>query len=70
MIKNVGSADKIIRLLVGIVLIAAPFVSGSAAFSSNIATTAAVIVGIVLIGTAIFSFCPLYRLIGIRTRRP
>jgi len=69
MAKNVGSADKIIRLISGVVLIALPFISGFAVFESTAITIAAVVVGAILIGTALFNFCPLYRVLGIRTCR-
>lgn len=67
MAKNVGSADKVIRLIAGVILIALPFVSGLALFESSTTTIVAAAVGAVLIGTALFNFCPLYRLLGIRT---
>ncbi len=64
---NVGSADKAIRIILGALLIALPFVSGLAAFSSSAATIGSVVVGVVLIATALFSFCPIYRVLGIGT---
>ena len=69
MAKNVGSADKIIRLIAGVLLIALPFVSGLATFESSAVTIGSVAVGAVLIGTALFNFCPAYRLLGIRSCR-
>jgi len=67
MAKNVGSVDKFIRLIAGVVLIALPFISGIALFDNATMSIAAVVVGAVFIGTALFSFCPLYRVLGIRT---
>jgi len=69
MAKNVGSADKVIRLVAGAILIALPFAFSLAAFESTAATGAAVAVGAILIGTALLNFCPLYRVLGIRTCR-
>lgn len=63
---NVGSLDRILRFLVGIVLVALPLVTtafdgwGAWRFLSLAA-------GIVMLGTALFRFCPAYRLLGIRT---
>ena len=64
MTLNVGTVDRLIRLILGVVLIAAPFVAG---FASTTATVIAVVVGLVLIGTAAMRFCPLYRLLGMST---
>jgi hypothetical protein len=60
MIKNVGQTDKIIRIVLGIVLIALDFfevVQGMLSWVLGI-------VGIVLIITAFLNFCPLYKIIG------
>jgi len=67
--KNVGSTDKIIRLIAGIGLLALVFLSGLAIFQSTAVTIVAVVVGIILIGTALINFCPLYRVLGIGTFR-
>ncbi len=55
---NVGQADKIVRIVLGAVLI--------------LLTLTGVIgvwgwVGIVPLGTGLFNFCPLYTLLGINT---
>jgi len=65
--KNVGSADKTIRLLAGIALIGAPFLTSLPLFDSDAMTFGTAIVGVVLVATAVMNFCPLYRLFGIRT---
>ena len=66
---NVGSADRILRALVGIVLILLPLVPASAAALAGPAGRiwALPAIGAVLLLTAIFRFCPAYRLFGIRT---
>jgi len=71
--RNVGTIDRLLRAVLGIILVAAPFV-GSAEMLGPFATTAAwwwvpVAVGIVLLATAAFRFCPLYSILGIRTCR-
>ncbi|MEZ5931725.1 MAG: DUF2892 domain-containing protein [Alphaproteobacteria bacterium] len=63
MSANVGSADRLIRIIVGLVLIVLPLASGW----SMLSTIISLIVGAVLIVTALVRFCPLYRLIGVRT---
>lgn len=67
MTTNLGTIDRIFRLVLGIVLLAAPFVSGMALFASSTATIIAVIAGIVMIATSAMKFCPLYRIFGMRT---
>ncbi|SIT82294.1 Protein of unknown function [Yoonia rosea] len=67
MTKNIGTIDRIFRLVLGIVLLAAPFVSGMAVFQSGTATIISVIVGLIMLGTATLKFCPLYRIFGIQT---
>ena len=67
MTTNLGTADRVFRFLLGIVLLAAPFVSGMALFDSGLATALSVIVGIVMLATSAMRFCPLYRIFGIRT---
>lgn len=60
---NLGKADRLIRLVLGAVLIAV----GLAVFQSGTATVVAVVIGVILIATSAVKFCPLYRLIGVRT---
>ncbi|MEM8948684.1 MAG: DUF2892 domain-containing protein [Pseudomonadota bacterium] len=63
MTVNVGSADRLIRIVLGLILILLPFVTNA----GPIVAFGAPIVGVVLIVTALFRFCPAYRLFGIRT---
>lgn len=67
MTANIGSIDRIVRIILGIVLLAAPFLSGMALFDSTTATVISVIVGIVMLATSSMRFCPLYRIFGIQT---
>lgn len=67
MTSNVGTIDRVFRLMLGIVLLAAPFLSGFAEFDGTTATVISVIVGLVMVGTSTMKFCPLYRVFGIRT---
>lgn len=66
---NVGSVDRVLRALVGIVLLLLPFIPASAAALAGLGgwIWALPVVGAVLLLTAIFRFCPAYRLLGIRT---
>ncbi len=67
MIANLGSIAHSIRIILGLVLLTAPFLSGLAIFASTTATLIAVIVGIVMLATSAMRFCPLYRIFGVRT---
>jgi amino acid transporter len=67
--KNVGSLDRGIRLIVGIVLLGLAFFSGMSIFAAGAGKVIAIIVGLVMIGTALMNFCPMYSLLGIRTKK-
>ena len=58
--KNVGSIDRVARLIVGVALIAIVFVGPQTPWGW---------IGVVPILTALAGFCPAYRLFGIRTCR-
>lgn len=66
---NVGTADRAARALVGLVLVAVPFVPAAAAALAGLGAWIWVLpaVGAVLLLTALFRFCPAYTLLGIRT---
>lgn len=67
MTANVGTIDRAFRLILGIVLLAAPFVSGLALFNSTIATVISVVVGLVMIAVATLRICPIYSILGVKT---
>lgn len=67
MTLNVGTFDRVFRLVLGVILLAAPFVSGLAMFENTAITVVSLIMGGVMIATAAMRFCPLYRIFGIRT---
>jgi hypothetical protein len=61
--KNVGTIDRAIRAVVGIAAIAAYFVG----WLTGTLAIIALVVGIVLLGTAAIRWCPPYDLLGINT---
>jgi len=67
MTANVGTVDRIIRLVIGLALILAPFVTNWALVQSTTGTILSVVVGLILAGTSMMKFCPLYRILGLRT---
>jgi Protein of unknown function (DUF2892) len=56
--KNIGSIDRILRIVVGLGLLSLVFVGPQTPWGW---------IGVVPLLTAAISFCPLYTLIGIRT---
>ena len=67
MIRNVASWDRVGRLVIGALLIAAPFLTGWAIWAATWIVIASVAVGAVLVATAVFGFCPIYAALGLRT---
>ncbi|MGA7800534.1 MAG: DUF2892 domain-containing protein [Gammaproteobacteria bacterium] len=60
---NVGGADRMARLIVGVVLLVAGFVVPMGATWQ----TVVFVIGAILLITALARFCPLNRLFGINT---
>ncbi len=58
MTANIGQLDRILRIVVGLVLIALVFVGPQTPWGW---------IGVVPLLTALIGFCPAYRLIGINT---
>jgi hypothetical protein len=61
MSRNVGTVDRVIRVLLGLGLLLLVFVGPKTMWG---------LIGIVPLATAWSSFCPLYTLFGIRTCAP
>ncbi len=66
-IANVGSADRVIRIIAGAILVVLPLL-GIVGTASSTLGIVLMIVGAVLVVTGFVSFCPLYRIIGASTR--
>ncbi len=66
---NVGSVDRTLRFVLGVVLLAAPFLPSFTGYFAEIGAWKYAVAGagIAMLGTAIFRFCPAYRVLGIRT---
>jgi hypothetical protein len=67
--RNVGTPDRLIRLIVGALLVLAPFLIASPLWAESWAVWASVLIGIVLAGTAVFGFCPIYAALRLSTNR-
>ncbi|MDV2858951.1 MULTISPECIES: YgaP family membrane protein [Oceanimonas] len=57
--KNVGSIDKVIRIVVGLALIAMVFVGPQTPWGW---------IGVIPLITAFVNFCPLYKILGIKSK--
>jgi hypothetical protein len=66
MIRNVGTVDRAVRALVGVLALAGAFALG---WFSGWMVWAAVVVGVIMLVTAALGMCPIYRLVGINTCR-
>lgn len=58
MTKNMGSADRVIRAVIGLVLLSLVFVGPQTPWGW---------IGIIPLVTAAIGLCPLYSIVGIRT---
>ncbi|MFB9263297.1 DUF2892 domain-containing protein [Bradyrhizobium erythrophlei] len=65
MTRNIGRIDQFVRIVIGLALIAYTVKDGALGESWLVMGT----IGLVLIVTAFFSYCPLYTLLGVSTRR-
>jgi hypothetical protein len=61
--NNIGSFDRAVRIILGFTLIAYAFPIGFPETGWNWVGW----IGLVPLATAIFNFCPLYRMIGVST---
>ena len=59
--RNMSSTDRVIRVVVGIVLLSLVFIGPQTAWGY---------LGLIPLATALVGYCPLYRLLHISTRRP
>jgi hypothetical protein len=63
---NIGTADRLIRLVAGIVLMLLPLLTGFAAATPWL-WWGALVAGGVMLATAVMRSCPLYTLLGVNT---
>ena len=66
MVQNVGSIDKIIRLVLGFGLGAWVFLGAGLGSTVSYLALAA---GVILIVTALMNFCPLFKILGISSKQ-
>ena len=66
---NLGSVDRLLRLVLGLALAAATLFSGLPVFADPLWFWTTLVVGAVLVATSALSFCPLYAILGASTRK-
>jgi len=67
---NVGTLDRVVRAIAGVVLLAIPFVSAApegGGMAYGVYGWVMIAAGVVMLATAALRFCPLYMLFGLRT---
>lgn len=69
MVANVGGIDRVLRFVVGVVLILVPFVAPSVPALAGLGNWAWLLGawGLAMVLTAAFRFCPAYPLLGVNT---
>jgi len=67
MSANVGTLDRVVRAVLGLVLLWLAFFSGFAAFDGAVLKYGAALVGLVMLGVAVLRVCPVYSVFGLST---
>lgn len=67
MTANLGTWDRILRLIVGLALLFSPLLNIPAIWSDGSWAYVSMAIGLILTATALFNFCPVYRIFGIST---
>lgn len=67
MTKNVGTVDRVLRALLGVVLLYLAFLSGLPVFDGVLAKVGAAAVGLVMLAVATIRICPIYAIFGFKT---
>ncbi|WP_439154283.1 YgaP family membrane protein [Yoonia sp.] len=67
MTANVGTWDRLLRIILGVALIVAPLINFMGLGSTSTLAYTLMGIGVILVVTGAFKFCPLYRLFGVST---
>jgi len=65
--KNMGIADRVIRILIAVVIAILYFTKTEPV--TDTVGMVLLVIGAVLLLTALINFCPLYKLLGIKTHK-
>lgn len=69
MTVNVGTIDRIVRAVLGLVLLYLAFGSGLPLFNGAVMKYGAALIGIVMLVVAAVRVCPIYSVLGVKTCR-
>ena len=69
MTTNVGTLDRIMRAVLGLVLLYLAFLSGVPAFDGALLKYGAALVGAVMLVVSATRICPIYTIFGFKTCR-
>lgn len=67
MTANVGTIDRILRAVLGAVLLYLAFFSGMQFFAAPVFKYGAAVVGAVMLATSTLKMCPIYSILGLKT---
>lgn len=67
MTANLGKTDRLIRFVIGFLLLFLPLMNVPQIWSNGWAAFGSMLIGGILIATSFVRFCPLYRLVGVST---
>lgn len=65
---NVGMIDRVARAVIGLALLLSPLLNVPAMWAGGALSYISMAVGLVLLATALFGYCPLYKMAGFSTR--
>ena len=68
MAANVGTVDRALRLIVGAALVVAPLINFMGLGASTVVAYGLMAVGGILVLTSVFGMCPIYSVLGIKTK--
>lgn len=66
---NIGQRDRTFRIVVGMILIVAPFFSGLAIFDNQVLRIIVSVIGAILLFSGLIRFCLVNMVLGMLTRR-
>ena len=69
MTPNVGTIDRILRAVIGAVLLYLALLSGLTLFMAPLFKYGAAVIGVVMLATSTVKLCPLYSILGLKTCR-
>ena len=69
MTANVGPADRVLRVLLGALLIIAPLMNFAGLGANAVTAYVLMAIGAILMLTGVMSFCLIYRVLGISTAK-